>query len=106
MSIIISAAHVKIMKKFYNPLLQYPTRTVEIGCMLLERYQLTPQEYAQVFQSKNHYIVNDNLLRVILEKPTEVCECFVEALNTYNQTHLYQLLHTAGELCLLVNMNV
>ena len=55
---------------------------------MLERNQLTVAEYEKVFQSNNHYIVNDNLLKLILDKSTEVFDCFVEALKDRKSTRL------------------
>jgi len=90
--------HVDIIKKFYTQLHHYLTRTVEIGNKMLQHGKLTPVEHTGIFQSKNLYTNNDKLLKLLLNKSSDVYDCFVEALKEYKQTHLYKLLHTSGKL--------
>jgi len=94
----IAGEHVDAIRKFYTQLYYYLTRTVEIGNMMLQNGKLTPVEHAGIFQSKNVYSNNDKLLKLLLDKSSDVYDCFVEALKEYKQTHLYQLLHTTGKL--------
>jgi len=64
---------------------------------MLQNGKLTPAEHVGVFQSNNVYTINDNLLKLLLDKSSDVYACFVEALKEYKQTHLYQLLRTPGK---------
>jgi len=65
--------------------------------MMLQNGKLTSAEHEGIFQSKNVYTNNDKILKLLLEKSSDVYDCFVEGLKEYKQTHLYQLLHTSGK---------
>jgi len=93
--------HVEVMKKFYTQLHHNLTRTIEIANMMFQKKKLTHAEHEEIFQDKNVYTINEILLKLILDKPPDVYDCFLEALKRYNQTHLYQLLRTSGYLNLI-----
>ena len=89
--------HVEIIRKFYTQLCHNLTRTVEIVNMMLQSDTLTSAEHEGIIILNNNiYIMNDQLLKLILNKSSEVYESFIEALRVCDQTHLYQLLHTSG----------
>ena len=94
----IITGHVEVMKKFSTQLRQNLTRTVEIVNMMHQKDKLTSAEREGILQHSNIYTINDNLLKLIMNRPADVYDCFLEALKDYQQTHLYQLLHTSGKL--------
>ena len=88
--------HEDIIQKFYTQLRHYLTRTKEIVDMMLQREMLTFEEHDHLHSIDNLYVVNENLLKLLLEKSSDAYNCFLEALRFHNQTHLFELLHTSG----------
>ena len=72
-------------------------RTDVILTSLLQKHYLTPNEYQQIKSHPCTHEVVQHLLDVVTEKSEAVFGCFLNALNSTRQEHLYHLLMEDGE---------
>ena len=91
-------AHVRALKRDGAQLIESMRRVDRLVAALFERGHLSDQERQRVNSQPTMFDRVRELMNVLVRKPPEAYQCFLEALSSTNQDHLRDLLTGAGRI--------